>query len=212
MGLWRILWKAEALFLAVLVGCSTAPSALRVEDAGRGKAIIHVPRTAELLPVTLEEEEFQQAIRQLAREVRLTGTPRQTVERLFQLDPQSGNYLYLLREKKLVPTGSGEPLEGTLTQADLETAERYRVWCQRVYNFYGDCLGGALVAGRYLDMRGRYIWALALSKSPVLEEMKQALGEMLEFRALIGAALWTLGSLLLIMALNPVAPAGRPCP
>jgi hypothetical protein len=125
---------------------------------------------------------------------------------MFQMDPQSGNYFYLLREKKLVPTGTGAPLEGTLTQEDLATAERYRVWCQRVHDFYGDCLGGALVAGRYLDMRGRYIWALALSKSPVLEELKRALGEMVDFRALMGAALWTLGSMLLIMALNPLVP------
>jgi hypothetical protein len=204
---WRLLWKAEALFLAVLVGCSATPNVLRVEDTGQGWAVVHIPRTADLQPVTLEEEEFQQAMRQLAREVRLTGTPRQTVEKLFQVDPQSGNYFYLLRDKKLVPTGTGTPLEGTLSQEDLATAERYRLWCKRVHNLHGDCLGGALVAGRYLDMRGRYIWALALSKSPVLEEMKLALGEMVEFRALMAAALWTLGSLLLIMALNPVAPA-----
>jgi hypothetical protein len=55
-------------------------------------------------------------------------------------------------------------------------------------------------------MRGRYIWALALSKSPVLDELKQALGEMVELRALLEAALWTMGSMLLIMALNPVVP------
>jgi hypothetical protein len=205
--LWRLLWKAEALLLAVLVGCSATPAALRVEDTGQGKAVVHIPRAADLPLVTLEEEEFVQAMRQLAREVRLRGTPRQMVERMFQLDPQTGNYFYLLKEKKLVPTGNGEPLEGTLTKEDLETAERYRAWCQRVHNFYGDCLGGALVAGRYLDMRGRYIWALALSKSPVLQELKLALGEMVDFRALMGAALWTLGSMLLIMALNPVAPA-----
>jgi hypothetical protein len=63
------------------------------------------------------------------------------------------------------------------------------------------------VGGRYLDMHGRYIWALALSKSPVIDEMKKALGEMVEVRALISTVLWTLGSMLLIMALNPVAPA-----
>ena len=203
---WRLLWKAEALLLAVMLGCSATPAALRVQDTGRGRAVVHIPRTAHPQPVMLEQEEFQQAVRQLARQVRLTGSPRQTVERMFQMDPQSGNYFYLLREKKLVPTGTGAPLEGTLTQEDLATAERYRVWCQRVHDFYGDCLGGALVAGRYLDMRGRYIWALALSKSPVLEELKRALGEMVDFRALMGAALWTLGSMLLIMALNPLVP------
>ncbi|MDC0710908.1 AHH domain-containing protein [Stigmatella sp. ncwal1] len=82
-------------------------------------------------------------------------------------------YLYLQRDKKLVPAG-GEPWDGTLTQEDLALAERYRLWCQSAYHSYGDCLGGALVAGRYLD---------------------------------ISAALWTLGSMLLILLLNPVAPA-----
>nr|WP_224241215.1 AHH domain-containing protein [Hyalangium gracile] len=56
-------------------------------------------------------------------------------------------------------------------------------------------------------MHGRYVWALALSKSPVLDEMQKALGEMVEFRALMSAALFTFGYMLLIMALNPVAPA-----
>jgi hypothetical protein len=178
-----------------------------VEPSGQGRVVIHIPRTVELQPVALEEEEFQHALRPLAREARLSGTPRQTVERMFPVDPLSGDYLYLPRDKKLVPAGPGEFLEGALTKEDLETAERYRLWCQRAYDAYGDCLGGALVAGRYLDMHGRYIWALALSKSPVIDEMERALGEMVEFRALINAALWTLGSMLLIMALNPVAPA-----
>ncbi|MDC0711723.1 AHH domain-containing protein [Stigmatella sp. ncwal1] len=208
MSLRRIPWRRiSALVLAFLVGCASVPKVPHVEDTGQGKAVVHIPRTAELQLVVVDKEEFQQAMRRLAREVRLSGTPRQTVEKMFQMDPQFGNYLYLPRDKKLVPMGPGEPLEGTLTKDDLETAERYRVWCQRVYNFHGDCLGGALVEGRYLDMHGRYIWALALSKSPVIDEMKKALGEMLEVRALISTVLWTLGSMLLIMAINPVAPA-----
>ncbi len=192
------------MLLAVMVGCAGVPR-VRVEME-RGKAVIQIPRTLEAQPVELEEEEYQQAMRHLAPQVRLTGTPRQTAERTFQLDPLSGNYLYLLRDKKLVPTGAGD-WDGTLTQADVELAERYRVWCQRAQGTYGDCLGGALVAGRYLDMQGRYMWAMALSKSPVLEEMKKALGEMVNVQALINSALWTLGSMLLILVLNPVAPA-----
>jgi len=204
---WRLLWKAEALFLVLVMGCSSIPRVPRVENTGQGRAVVHLPRTADLQPVVVDQEEFQQAMRRLAREVRLTGTPRQTVEKMFQMEPQFGNYLWLQKDQKLVPLGPGEPLEGALTKDDLETAERYRLWCQRVHNFHGDCLGGALVAGRYLDMRGRYIWALALSKSPVLDEMKKALGEMVEVRALIQTVLWMLGSMLLIMAINPVAPA-----
>lgn len=144
---WLTLWRAHALLLAVLVGCSGIPSIVRVEDAGQGKAVVFIPRAADLPPVTLAEEEFLQATRQLAREVRLRGTPRQMAEKLFQMDPQSGNYLYLPREKKLVPLGPGEPPDGALTKEGLELAERYRVWCQNVHHFYGDCLGGALVGG-----------------------------------------------------------------
>jgi hypothetical protein len=208
MVLGRPLWRrTSALVLALLVGCASIPRVPHVEETSQGKAVIHIPRTAELQLVVVDKEEFRKTLRQMAREARLSGTPRQTVERMFQMDPQFGNYLYLERDRKLVPMGWDEPLEGALTQEDLETAEEYRVWCQRVHNFYGDCLGGALVGGRYLDMHGRYIWALALSKSPVLDEMKQALGEMVEVSALINTVLWTLGSMLLIMALNPVAPA-----
>ena len=134
MFAWRFLWNAEALFLMLLVGCSGIPQVPRVQDNGPARAVVHIPRAAGLQSVTLEQEEFQQAIRRLAREVRMTGTPRQTVEKMFQMDPQFGNYLWLEKDQKLVPLGPGEPLEGTLTQEDLETAERYRLWCQRVHN------------------------------------------------------------------------------
>ena len=145
-------------------------------------------------------------MRRLAREVRLSGSPRQTAERMFQIDPQFGNSLPAEGQE----AGAGRQPASCGRGADERrsgAAERYRLWCQDVHGVYGDCLGGALVAGRYLDMQGRYIWALALSKSPVLDEMKKALGEMVEVRELINSALWTLGSMLLILALNPVAPA-----
>ena len=135
--LWRMLWRLNPLLLAVMVGCASTPRVV-TRETGQGKAVIHIPRTAEVPPVEMEEEEFQQAMRQLAREVRLTGSPRQTSEWMFQLDPLSGNYLYLLRDRKLVPAGPGEPWDGTLTKVDLETAERYRVWCQRAHGSYGN--------------------------------------------------------------------------
>jgi hypothetical protein len=204
--LWRILWRTNPLLLAMMAGCASTRPIVRVEHT-QGKAIIHIPRAEEVQPVALNDEEVQQTLRTLARQVRLTGTPRETAERAFQIDPDSGEYLYLLRERKLVPMGQGQHLEGALTREDLETAERYRRWCQREHGLYGDCLGGALVGGRYLDTQGRYIWALAMSKSPVLDEMKRALGEMVNVQALISSALWTLGSMLLVLALNPVAPA-----
>jgi len=202
-----LLPRTIAMWMALMaVGCSSTPRMVRVDTGEEGETLVSIPRAAEFQPVLLEEEEAHQAIRQLARKLRMTATARDLADQTFQIEPDSGNYLYLAEEKKVVPAGPGEPLEGTLTQEDLETAERYRVWCQEEHHFSGDCLGGALVGGRYLDMRGRYLWAMAMSKSPVLDELKKALGGMVEFRALFNAALWAGGSMLMICALNPVAP------
>jgi hypothetical protein len=195
------LWMA-----LMMVGCSSTPTIIRMGTGGEGEALLHISRTAEFQPVPVKPEEFRHALRHLARQVPLAGSARELADQTFQITPDSGNYLYLTQDKKMVPAGPGAPWEGTLTQEDLETAERYRVWCQQVHGSYGDCLSGALVEGRYLDMRGRYLWAMAMSKSPVLDELRKALGDMVEFRALFNAALWTGASMLMICALNPVVP------
>src|SRR4051812_43123425 len=117
---WLLLWKAEALFVALMVvGCSSTPPLVRPPESGAGEEIIlHIPRTATVEPVEVKPEEVRQALRRLAREVRLSGSPRETVERLFQLDALYGNYLYLSQEHKLVPTEGGMPLQGALTEAE----------------------------------------------------------------------------------------------
>jgi hypothetical protein len=199
--LWRILWKAEALLLAVLVGCSAAQSGIRVDTGAEGETLIYIPRAAPVEPVEVAPEQVTEAIRKLAREVRLTGSPRQTVERLFQLDALYGDYLYLLRERKIVPLESGVPLEGALTEGEQQLVSRYKAWCRSAQGVEGDCLGGALVGGKYLDMQGRYMLAMALSKSPVLEEFQKALGEMVSMRAVLQAAIGTVVTLLVLLAL-----------
>jgi hypothetical protein len=83
---WRILWKTEALILAVLVGCSATSPAVRLESGAGDRLLVHFPRTAAAEPVEVRPEEVTQALQRLAREVRLSGTPRETVEQLFQLD------------------------------------------------------------------------------------------------------------------------------
>ncbi len=198
---WRILWKAEALCLAVLVGCSGTPQALRVDHRAGGETTVHIPRTATVEPVEVSPEETTHAIRRLALEVRLLGSPRETVERLFQLDPLYGDYLYLVRERKLVPLASGSPLEGTLTEPEQTLVRRYKRWCRSDHGLEGDCLGGALVAGKYLDLQGRYMLAMALSKSPMLEEFERALGEMVSMQAVMQAAMATVVTLLVLLAL-----------
>ncbi|ATB33922.1 AHH domain-containing protein [Melittangium boletus] len=198
---WQILWRAEALILAVLVGCSATSPVVRVESGARGQTLVHITRIATAGPVEVPPEEVTQSIRRLAREVRLSGTPRETVEKLFQLDTLYGDYLYLLRERKLVPLESGTPLEGVLTEEEQKLVSRYKVWCRSAQGYEGDCLGGALVHGKYMDMQGRYMLAMALSKSPVLEEFEKALGEIVSMRAVMQAALATVVTLLVLLAM-----------
>jgi hypothetical protein len=49
-------------------------------------------------PVGVRPEEGRQALLRLTREMRLSGSPHETVERLFHLDALYGNYLYLSQE------------------------------------------------------------------------------------------------------------------
>jgi hypothetical protein len=93
------------------------------------------------------------------------------------------------------------PLQGALTEEEQLLADGYKEWCRRAHRFEGDCLGGALVAGKYLDMHGRYMWAMALSRSPVLEEFEKALGEMVSMRAVMHAAMSTIVVLLVLLAM-----------
>jgi hypothetical protein len=199
--------RLSALLMVVLLGCSGPQRFIRL-DTGQGEALIHLPRAHAVQPVEVGREEFQHSLQQLALEVRLIGSPRATVWRMFQLDALSGDFLYLPRERKLVPVGPGFPLEGALTEEEEKLTRDYQGWCRRAYGAEGDCLGGALVGGRYMDLQGRYTLALALSKSPVLDEMQAALGEMVSFQAVFSAVLWTVGTLLFLLALpEPVTKA-----
>jgi hypothetical protein len=197
----QLLMKTEALILAMLVGCSATPGIVHVETGARNGTIVHIPRMTTVDAVEVTPEEVTQAIRRLALEVQLSNSPRETVERLFQLDALYGDYLYLLRERKLVPWDSGIPLEGVLTEEEQKLISQYKAWCRSAQGFEGDCLGGALVGGKYMDMQGRYMLAMALSKSPVLEEFEKALGEMVSMRAIMQAAMATVVTLLVLLAM-----------
>ncbi|WP_232293537.1 AHH domain-containing protein [Stigmatella aurantiaca] len=133
--------------------------------------------------------------------MRLTASPRETVEQLFQLDALNGQFLYLMRERKLIPQDPGTLLEGTLPEGEQALVSRYQQWCQSAHGFKGDCLGGVLVAGKYLDLQGRYMWAMAMSKSPLLEEFDKSLGQMVHMQAVMQAAMGTIVTLLALLAM-----------
>ncbi|MDY7232893.1 AHH domain-containing protein [Hyalangium rubrum] len=201
-----LLPRATALLMALVVGCNGTSRIVHSDTGKGGSIVIRIPRSNQAAPVKLEADEFAPAFRGVARQVRLLGTARETVRRTFlldtlSLDTLSGDFLYLPRDRKLVPMGGGASLEGALTAEEEKLADDYRGWCSRAHGFVGDCLGGALVGGRYLDLQGRYVLALALSKSPVISEMQAALGEMVSFQAIMSAALWMIMTLLVLLAI-----------
>jgi hypothetical protein len=198
---WLALWRLQAVLLAALVGCGGTSRAVRTDPGARGDILVFHHRSPPVEPVQVSPAETTRALRRLAQEVRLTGSPRETVERLVQLDVLSGDYLFLLREQKLIPLAAGTPLDGAMTEAEQRLLHRYKGWCQSAHGVRGDCLGGALVAGQYLDLQGRYMWAMALSRSPLLEEFEKALGEQVSMRAVMQAAMYTVVTLLVLLSM-----------
>jgi len=202
MVLWRVLWRVNPLILAVMVGCSSTPQSVRVGASAQGYTVLHISRDSSTEPAAqVVPHEVTEALRRMARQVRLTTSPRETAEQVLRLDAHYGNYLYLPRDGKLVPLDSVGSLNGALTEEEQRLVSRYKAWCLNAHRFDGDCLGGALVAGKYLDLHGRYMWAMAMSKSPVLEEFEKALGEMVSLQAMMQAAVWTVVTLLVLLAL-----------
>ena len=57
MSPWRMLWRLEALLLAVMVGCSSTPRVVREERGAGGEAILYIPRTETAEPVEVPPEE-----------------------------------------------------------------------------------------------------------------------------------------------------------
>jgi hypothetical protein len=56
MNPWLILWKAEALSVALMVvGCSSTPPLVRPPERGSsGEIHLHIPRTATVEPVEVK--------------------------------------------------------------------------------------------------------------------------------------------------------------
>ncbi len=90
--------------MAVLAGCTSTQRFVHL-DTGEGEASVHRARTEDAEVVRLEKAGFQQALQQLAREVRLTAPPRETVWEMFRLDALSGTYLYEPRDRTLCDPG-----------------------------------------------------------------------------------------------------------
>ncbi|XXF78265.1 Tox-REase-5 domain-containing protein [Myxococcaceae bacterium GXIMD 01537] len=172
---------AVPLVLVLLVGCGGARARVVRLETGEGKPLIFSPR-GPVEPVELEEEEFQEAMRALARDVRPAARPLEEARRLFGVPPRSGTYLYESRTRQVVPLDE-EGVEVAASTAEEELTRAYLRWCGRKSK-PGDCL--RLLEGRStLNGDGKYALAMALAMDSVWDEAAEALEDMVDPQAVL---------------------------
>ncbi|RKH49940.1 hypothetical protein D7Y23_15195 [Corallococcus sp. AB050B] len=169
-------WVVAVLLLLLGTGCS-ATRGVRLKT-GRGAPVVHVPR-AEVAPVELGEDTFQEAVRTLAA------------------SPGSmGAYAHVRGRLGLVSVE--EPARARLLGDDLASA--YGRWCQRKQT-PGDCLQ-LLDHGPTLDEDGRRSLAFAIALDSVWDETSEALVGMTDRRAVLTTIVAT-GTVYLALWLLP---------
>ncbi len=160
------------------------------------------PGTGAARPVPIHPTKYKQTLQRLARDARLTGTPSQAARELLETLRQeqevervsmSGHWeaeSYRGRVYSLVPVKQSGPVPLT-PEAEEALRGKYLGWCATQGG--GDCLS-LLDDGPYLRADDRRTLALALSLGSVLEETREALArELLDYRALVGMLVWTMG-------------------
>jgi hypothetical protein len=96
-----------AVLLVLLAGCGTASRVVRL-DTGQSDTLDFTPRS-KAEPVELDEEEFEAAILEIARDKRLPARPQEAARRLFEVEARSGSYTYETRSHRLTPHEPSSP-------------------------------------------------------------------------------------------------------
>jgi hypothetical protein len=188
-----------AVLLVLLVGCGTAPRVVRV-DMGQTNTLVFTPRSG-ARPVALGNGEFEEAVSDLARDVRLPTQPQEAARRLFEVEARSGSYTYETPSHRITPLKPGEQLEGQST-AEVELTRDYLRWCERTGR-PGDCLR-LLTESSTVNGDGRFALAMALAKGAVLDEMLEAFKDMADPHAMVAAVLWTWTTYMILVSIPDV--------
>jgi HNH/ENDO VII superfamily nuclease len=174
------------LFLALSTTCTTT-RVVRL-DTGLGQPIIHVPRTDDVKPVDLEEEEFVKAIAKEARRMRPSFNPEKVARELFEVPPRSGWYRYTQREG-VVPLDAPPPASQWVEVAARVTQE-YLQFCEAIGK-PGDCRK-ALMNNSVLTGDGRYALGMSFAIEEIVPEMMQSFKDMADPEAIKASLYWTM--------------------
>jgi len=170
---------AVAGLLALLVSACSPTKVVRL-TTGQGAPIVHVAR-ADVEPVELDDDDFEQALLEHGRSIQPFSVPLVEARRLWREPSQSEPYSHVRGHLGLVSVGSAAEaprahLLPELAPAAAELKRCYLQWCDRTWG-EGDCLR-LLVDRPDLDNDGKYTLAMAIAQRHVLGEMKEAFGEM----------------------------------
>ena len=192
MSLKRGGWAVLVLLLLAGTGCATA-RVVRL-DTGEGPPIAHAPRV-EVEPEALEGEDFEGAVRELARTAPVSSRPREAALRLFDGGGVRG---------RLGLVSVEDPRRGRLRLAEVdavtELERAYGQWCERRKQ-PDDCLH-LLDEGLTLDEEGKRTLAFRLGLEVVWDETAEALGELTDREAMV-TMLVTTGAVYLGLWLVP---------
>jgi hypothetical protein len=190
MGPWLLVW------LVLQSACTSGAVGRGLGVGGADSASVHTQEVVFLeagrtptRTVPIDALAFRQAWAHLAATTPLQGTPQQTAQALLRsMEEELLAEVYRGRVLTLVPTQEHGAL---VPQAEAALRTRYLAWCEARGG--GDCLG-LFDDGPYLHTDDRRTLALALALGPVLDEARAALTrEVLDPRALVSMAVWTVG-------------------
>ncbi|QRN94234.1 AHH domain-containing protein [Archangium violaceum] len=175
-----------ALFLALSTSCS--PTRVVRLDTGQDQPLIHVPRTDDVRPVELGEEEFTRAIAKEIRQKRPSVNPEKAARELFEVPPRSGWYRYTQRDG-VVPLD--EPLSASQwAEVNVRVTQEYLRFCEALGK-PGDCRN-VLMNNPLLTGDGRYALGMSFAIEEIVPEMMQAFKDMADPEAIKASLYWTM--------------------
>ncbi|TQF17189.1 hypothetical protein FJV41_04465 [Myxococcus llanfairpwllgwyngyllgogerychwyrndrobwllllantysiliogogogochensis] len=178
-------WVVSLLLLMAVTGCATS-RVVRLET-GEDSFLVtpHEEPDAEVSAAELEDDEFEEALVEFARDVPPSRNPMQVARERFGVPSRSGVYGYERGSSRLIPQRGGDVDGPRLLEdyADEALTRAYGQWCKRK-DRPGDCLR-LLDEGPLLASDGKYTWALAIAMDSVWEETSEALEGMTDPQAVV---------------------------
>jgi len=196
-----------ALFLVLLTACSGTRRVVSPDEdpseaplaAARYELRVLTPDTGQAAPVVVPKEDFQRAMRALARDIPPSTEPMELARWLMEGELHADLQAEMERGRvvRLMPLEDGTPLEAA---SAAELARDYRLLCLKDHGG-GDCLG-LFADGPTLTRDDLRTLGLALSLRQVLKESQVALRDMVSPQALVSMVAWT-GCFYLLLWLLP---------